>query len=158
MVLFIINHHHHTLPIKHNDHITIHQSLRPNQPENTIDAIMKVVEHEISGDQHPKARILLGLWSFSLFTLFVIYLGSNKDGSLSITNMTNKFYRSNPLILPSEPEPEPESELPSQAQPSMVSFLMIYPQALYMISWIPYDMFMSTFCSPTCTKIHAEMS
>ncbi|XP_076909785.1 uncharacterized protein At1g28695-like [Bidens hawaiensis] len=78
---------------------------------------MKVVEHEISGGQHPKARILLGLWSFSLFTLFVIYLGSNKDGSLSITNMTNKFYRSNPLILPSESEPE--SELPSQSQPSM---------------------------------------
>ncbi|MFS8013294.1 putative nucleotide-diphospho-sugar transferase [Helianthus anomalus] len=64
---------------------------------------MKARQQEMSGDQqHPKARVLLGLWIFSIFTLFIIYLGSNEDGSVSITNITHKFYRYKPLLLPSE--------------------------------------------------------
>ncbi|KAM0023680.1 putative nucleotide-diphospho-sugar transferase [Helianthus debilis subsp. tardiflorus] len=77
---------------------------------------MKARQQEMSGDQHPKARVLLGLWIFSIFTLFIIYLGSNEDGSVSITNITHKFYRYKPLLSPSEtpslslsPTPSPSS-------------------------------------------------
>ncbi|KAI3800053.1 hypothetical protein L1987_35360 [Smallanthus sonchifolius] len=72
---------------------------------------MKAIEQEILRDQLPKARILFGLWIFSLFTLFSIYLGSNKDGSVSITNITHKFYRFKPILSPSQSPPP--SPLPS---------------------------------------------
>ncbi|XP_024983178.1 uncharacterized protein At1g28695-like [Cynara cardunculus var. scolymus] len=68
---------------------------------------MRALEQDASVDQHPKARILLGLWIFSLVSLVIIYLGSNKDGSLSITNITHKFYRPKPLSPPPSPSPSP---------------------------------------------------
>nr|XP_043633738.1 uncharacterized protein At1g28695-like [Erigeron canadensis] len=77
----------------------------------------KAIEEEISGDQYPKARILLGLWIFSVASLVLIYLGSNKDGSVSISNITHKFYRSKPLL----PLPDAESPSPSQSPPESPS-------------------------------------
>ncbi|GKD07475.1 putative nucleotide-diphospho-sugar transferase [Tanacetum coccineum] len=76
---------------------------------------MKAIEHDISGDHYSKGRILLGLWIFALLTFVSIYLGSNKDGSVSIANITDKFYRSKPIpfILPLSPPPQSPSILPS---------------------------------------------
>ncbi|KAI3720894.1 hypothetical protein L2E82_31892 [Cichorium intybus] len=61
---------------------------------------MRALEQEISADQHPKARILLGLWIFSLVSLILIFLGTDKDGSVSIANITHKFYHHKQLPLP----------------------------------------------------------
>ncbi|KAK1409240.1 hypothetical protein QVD17_35766 [Tagetes erecta] len=62
---------------------------------------MKPLEQEISVDQQPKARIFTGIWIFALFTLVIIYLGSNRDGSMSLSTLTQKFYRSKPIPSPS---------------------------------------------------------
>ncbi|KAL4576015.1 hypothetical protein LXL04_012104 [Taraxacum kok-saghyz] len=72
---------------------------------------MRALEQEISADQDPKARILLGLWIFSVLSLVLIALGSDKDGSVSITNMAHKFYP--PKHPPPPPPPPPPQEPPS---------------------------------------------
>ncbi|XP_071738610.1 uncharacterized protein At1g28695-like [Rutidosis leptorrhynchoides] len=73
---------------------------------------MKALEEEIAGDRYSKVKILFGLWIFSLVSLVSIYLGSNKDGSVSITNITHKFYRPKllPPPLPQSPSPSPSSK------------------------------------------------
>ncbi|KAL7615303.1 hypothetical protein Lser_V15G09149 [Lactuca serriola] len=71
---------------------------------------MRTLEQEISADQFPTARILLGIWIFSVVSLVFIYLGSDKDGSVSITNITHKFYHPTHLPPPQSPSSSSSSK------------------------------------------------
>lgn len=88
---------------------------------------MRTLEQEISADQFPTARILLSIWIFSVVSLVFIYLGSDKDGSVSITNITHRFYHPTHL-------PPPQSPSSSSSKDDEKSYGALLEEALAKVS------------------------